>query len=158
MHRESRHRPRRLKRSGRIDAEKFKPTANVVESPIRRSRRAVVERSHHHGIADTEMFNARTDLSDGAGHFVPDHLRSLDAMIHRAVKNMKVRAADSGVGDADSHFALRGRGFTKVAAPEFLFFLTDRNRALPANLWTVFQRFVEAGESVEVRGSGVIVF
>ena len=53
---------------------------------------------------------------------------------------------------------LRGRGFTKVAAPEFLFFLTDRNRALPANLWTVFQRFVEAGESVEVRGSGVIVF
>ncbi len=53
---------------------------------------------------------------------------------------------------------LRGRGFTKVAIPEFLFFLTDRNRAVPANLWSVFQRFVEAGESVEVRGSGVIVF
>jgi predicted neuraminidase len=53
---------------------------------------------------------------------------------------------------------LRGRGFTKVAAPEFLFVLTDRNRALPANLWTVFQKFVEAGETIEVRGAGVIVF
>ena len=53
---------------------------------------------------------------------------------------------------------LRGRGFTKVAIPEFLFFLPDRNRAAPVNLWSVFQRFVEAGQSVEVRGSGVIVF
>jgi hypothetical protein len=53
---------------------------------------------------------------------------------------------------------VRGRGFTRVTTPEFLFFLTDRNRALPSNLWSVFQRFVEAGESVEVRGAGVIVF
>lgn len=53
---------------------------------------------------------------------------------------------------------LRARGFTRVAAPEFLFFLTDRNRALPANLWTVFQRFVAGGEPIEIRGLGVIVF
>jgi hypothetical protein len=50
------------------------------------------------------------------------------------------------------------RGFVRVAVPEFLFFLPDRNRALPANLWSAFQRSVAAGETVEVRGLGAILF
>ena len=68
-----------------------------------------VERSHDDGVADGEAIDARTDLGDRARHLVADHLRHAHAVIHVAVGDVDIGAADTAEGDVDPHLARAGR-------------------------------------------------
>ncbi len=68
-----------------------------------------VERSNHDGVADGEAVDARAELGDRARHLVSDHLRYAHAVIHVAVGDVDVGAADTAEGDVEPHLARVGR-------------------------------------------------
>jgi predicted neuraminidase len=53
---------------------------------------------------------------------------------------------------------LHQQGFVKTALPEFVLFLSNDGRALAENLYSVFQKTVEPGETVQTGPWGVIVY
>src|SRR4051812_32026406 len=57
-------------------------------------------------IADLPPFDAGADGGNRAGHFMSDHGRGGNPVIHRAVQDMQVRAADAGVRDGERDLAL----------------------------------------------------
>jgi len=54
--------------------------------------------------------------------------------------------------------ALRRRGFVKAAVPEFVLFLNRDGHAVSANVVTVYQKILDAGETIELGKWGVILY
>ena len=88
----------------------------MAQAAIRRRLAARVERPHDHLVAGLEALDSVADLGNGPRHLVPDHLRRANARIHRAVRDVQVRAADAAVGDLQPHLS-RSRG-AGVAGPD----------------------------------------
>ncbi len=54
--------------------------------------------------------------------------------------------------------ALERRGFVKAAVPEFVLFLDRNGHAVSANVVTVYQKILDAGETLELGKWGVILY
>ena len=72
-------------------------------------------------IADRNRGDSGTDFGDRSGCLVANDLRFLNALIHRTVKNMDVRATDSTERDIESYFTRARRDRLTFA---------DRNRVV----------------------------
>jgi hypothetical protein len=66
----------------------------VAETPVRRCLAARVEWTDDDPIAHAYPLDARPDLRNRPGHLVPDHLRNANTVIHAAVGDVQVGAAD----------------------------------------------------------------
>ena len=65
-------------------------------------------------VADRDSVYVLSDLRDRPRHLMADDLGHAHAVIHAAVRNVDVRAADATVGNVDAHLA--GAGGTTGAA------------------------------------------
>ncbi len=93
----------------------------MTEPSIRFGFTAIVERTHDDRVARLKSGDGFTQLFDGAGHFVADHLGHANAPVHVAVKNMQVCATDAAIGDLEANFA--GCGLLRLTS-------VDRKRAI----------------------------
>ena len=117
VERERRHRPRALERARRVDPEELELARDVADTLVRRRLAAAVERPDDDLVADREAVDAGAELRDRPGHLVPDHLRRLHAVVHRAVGDVDVGAADPAVGDVEPDLALIGRARLRTRRP-----------------------------------------
>ena len=79
------------------------------------------QRTHCHRIAHGDIRDSFTDLRNRRGNFVTDGDRRLDALVHAAVVDVQVRAANATECDLQSDFTRTG--FHHFA-------LTDRERLI----------------------------
>ena len=75
-----------------------------------------VERPHDDVVADRIAVDARADLRDRARHLVPDDLRHPHPVVHMALCDVQIRAADAAEGDVEPNLA-RPR-WDQLAVPE----------------------------------------
>ena len=109
MDRERRHRPRCLECAGRVDAEELEVAADVAEAPIGWGFASRIQGTDDDPVADADSVYVRSDLRDRPRHLMADDLGYAHPVIHAAVRNVDVRAADATVGNVDAHFAGRRR-------------------------------------------------
>ena len=68
-----------------------------------------IQGTHDDAVADADSVYARADLRDRPRHLMANDLGHAHPVIHAAVCNVDVRAADAAVGNVDAHFAGRWR-------------------------------------------------
>ena len=107
--------PKRLKRARGIDPQKIQILTDVpMPPPAGRTRAASHRGFNHHAVAHGER-GIFCSLHNFAAHLVPHHQRNLHALIHVALINMQIRAAQARPRHFDEHFASRGPRDVDVA-------------------------------------------
>ena len=77
----------------------------LVAGQARGTRPTPTQRHDGHRVAHGPPGDVRTQLGDPTGHLVPDHRWRGDPLIHGAVQDVQVGAADAGVRDVDAYLA-----------------------------------------------------
>ncbi len=116
MQRVRRHGPQGLQCAGRIDADELQLLANVAVA--REAGRALVARVERHdgdAVTRCETFDTGADSGDSAGHLVAEHLRHVDAVVHVAVVDVKIGAANAAMRNLNLDLTRGWRNGSAVA-------------------------------------------
>ena len=105
VEREGGHRPGALERARGVDAEELEVAADVAHALVGGRLAARVERPHDDVLADREAVDARAELGNRPRHLVPDDLRHPHAVVHVAVRDVEIRAADAAEPDVEPDLA-----------------------------------------------------
>ena len=74
-----------------------------------------VERPHDDPVADLELVHARPKLGHRSRHLVSDHLWRVHTVIHVAVRDVQVGAANPAVGDVQASLTRAGLDGRSIA-------------------------------------------
>ena len=92
--------PVSLKGAGRINAEELEMMADMLmTSRAGRAGAAGCQRHDRHPFASLEMLDSFAQLMYRPRHLVTKRLRHSDPLVHRAVEDVQVSAADAAVRD-----------------------------------------------------------
>ena len=101
--------PGPLHRTWGVDAHEVQPLADVlVTGQACWALAAPLERHDGHRITDRPGRHALAYVRDATGHLVPEDRWQLHALVHVAVQDVQVSAADPGEGDLDPHLSRAG--------------------------------------------------
>ena len=97
--------PGTLKCSRRVDTHEVQVLADVAMSGgAGRTVAAGVEGHNRDAVAQLPLGDSGASLGDGPRHLVPEDRRHLDSLIHGAMENVQIGAANSAMRHIDSYF------------------------------------------------------